>query len=153
MGHHVAFHTKETQAVQPRFAIGKYSPRAPCLGALAIADHRRAPSADEPSDVIGLTSLQRVSLQHYAPVCAPSPRCCTPCGSLLWGRLGMVPPLPLNSVTAAFRAVYLSPVGASALGWLGSESHLTRDELWFALQRKKPSSSGSPCGSTFPFKG
>ena len=48
----------------------------------------------------------------------------------------MVPPLPLNSVTAAFRAVYLSPVGASALGWLGSESHLMRDELLFALQRK-----------------
>ena len=65
----------------------------------------------------------------------------------------MVPPLPLNSVTAAFRAVYLSPVGASALGWLGSESHLTRDELWFALQRKKPSSPGSPCTGTFPLKG
>ena len=46
------------------------------------------------------------------------------------------PPLPLDSVTAAFRAVYLSPVGASALGWLGSESHLLRDELLFALQRK-----------------
>ena len=101
----------------------------------------------------GLHHDSRADLQHYAPVSAPSPRCCTPYGSLLWGRLGMVPPLPLNSVTAAFRAVYLSPVGASALGWLGAESHLMRDELRFALQRKKPSSTGSPCGSTFPFKG
>ena len=84
----------------------------------------------------GLHHDSRADLQHYAPASAPSPRCCTPYGSLLWGRLGMVPPLPLNSVTAAFRAVYLSPVGASALGWLGSESHLMRDELWFALQRK-----------------
>ena len=50
------FPTMETQAVQPRFEIGKHSPRAPCLGALAIADHLLAPSADEPSDVIGSAS-------------------------------------------------------------------------------------------------
>lgn len=75
---------RETQAVQSRFAIGNTHLKNLRKGSLVVTDHLRAPSADEPSDIIGLTSLQRVSLQHYAPVCAPSRRCCTPCGSLLW---------------------------------------------------------------------
>ena len=36
--------------------------------------------------------------------------------SLLWAWLGKGPPLPLDAVTAAFRAVYLHPVGEMELG-------------------------------------
>ena len=69
---------RETQAVQSRFAIGNTHLKNPRKGSLVVTDHLGAPSADEPSDIIGLPSLQRGSLQHYAPVCAPSRRCCTP---------------------------------------------------------------------------
>jgi hypothetical protein len=57
----------------------------------------------------------------------------------MWAWLGTVPPLPLNTVTAAFYAVYLCPVYL----WLGSESYFIYSKLRSVIQTvpksKKPS--------------
>ena len=48
----------------------------------------------------------------------------------MWAWLGTVPPLPLNTVTAAFLAVYLCPVFL----WLGSESYFVYSKLRSVIQ-------------------
>lgn len=55
----------ESQAVQFRFCKSANSHLRGCASPLAFTDSL-APSADEPSDFIGLSSVQRDSLQHYA---------------------------------------------------------------------------------------
>lgn len=57
-----------------------------------------------------------------------------PCGRLLWGWLGKVPPLPLNAVTAALRAVYLRPVAVE-----NAKSQSA------ALRSKSPVGLGTEC--------
>ena len=78
----------------------------------------------------------------------PSPGSSQAFASLISGWLGKVPPLPLNTVTAAFRAVYLCPVGRR----LGSESHLIHSKLWSVIlksiaKRKNPSNNSGGLGS------
>jgi len=43
------------------------------------------------------------SLQDYPTVIGPSARSCTAYALLIWAWLGKVPPLPLNTVTAALK--------------------------------------------------
>jgi len=78
----------------------------------------------------------------------PSPGSSQAFASLISGWLGKVPPLPLNTVTAAFRAVYLCLVGRR----LGSESHLIHSKLWSVIlisvaKRKNPSNNSGGLGS------
>ena len=97
----------------------------------------------------GQQTLARVLLSRITVLATPpSPGSSQAFASLISGWLGKVPPLPLNTVTAAFRAVYLCPVGRR----LGSESHLIHSKLWSVIlvsiaKRKNPSNNSGGLGS------
>lgn len=119
---------RETQAVQSRFCNRQHSPKSLHLESLSCYRSSWAPSADEPSDVIGLSSLQRDNLQHYALCMRPfSPLLHTLAGHSCGVDLGRFP----RSLSARLRRLYaaLAVPSQCRLGdfvRLGSKSHLMR---------------------------
>lgn len=121
-------------------AIGNTHLRGSIRSPLVHYPDSLAPSADEPSDVIGLPPLHRDSLQHYALCKHPfSPLLHTLAGHSYGVDLGRFPRCLSTQLRRRYAALAVSSQFRSGgFARQGSKSHLIRYELRSALQTKSP---------------